>query len=51
MYFVRNDEIKMFNQIIIDLEVLLCRFVRSLREREFLLCVQVCDEFCIGFTL
>ena len=32
--------------IIIDLELLLCHFVRSLREGDFALYVQVCDELC-----
>ena len=34
---------------IIDLELLLCRFVRSLREGDFALYVQVCDELCSWF--
>ena len=34
---------------IIDLELLLCRFVRSLREGHFALYVQVCDELCSWF--
>ena len=36
---------------IIDLELLLCRFVRSLREGDFVLYVQVCDELCSWFHM
>lgn len=34
---------------IMELELLLCRFIRSLREGDFLLYVQVCDELCPWF--
>ena len=34
---------------VIELELLMCRFVRSLREGDFLLYVQVCDELCAWF--
>ena len=34
-----------------ELELLLCRFIRSLREGDFLLYVQVCDELCPWFQV
>jgi hypothetical protein len=38
-----------FWSTIVDLELLMCRFIRSLREGDFLLYVQVCDELCSWF--
>ncbi len=35
--------------LVIELELLMCRFVRALREGDFLLYVQVCDELCAWF--
>ena len=32
-----------------ELELLMCRFIRSLREGDFPLYVQVCDELCAWF--
>lgn len=34
---------------IMELEMLMCRFIRSLRERDFHLYVEVCDEVCPWF--
>ena len=34
---------------IMELELLMCRFIRSLREGDFPLYVQVCDELCAWF--
>ena len=39
----------MFWSIIFDLELLMCRFIRSLREGDFKLYVQTCDELCAWF--
>jgi len=39
----------MFWAAIMDLELLVCRFIRSLREGDFPLYVQVCDELCSWF--
>ena len=39
----------MFWATIMDLELLMCRFIRSLREGDFPLYVQVCDEMCSWF--
>jgi len=39
----------MFWAAIMDLELLMCRFIRSLREGDFPLYVQVCDELCSWF--
>ena len=39
----------MFWSIILDLELLMCRFIRSLREGDFKLYVQRCDELCAWF--
>ena len=36
---------------ITELELLMCRFVRSLREGHFPLYVQVCDELCAWFRV
>ena len=36
---------------IIELELLMCRFIRSLREGDFPLYVQVCDELCAWFRV
>ena len=35
--------------MIIELDLLMCRFVRSLREGDFILYVQVCNELCAWF--
>lgn len=39
----------MFWSTVMDLELLMCRFIRSLREGDFLLYIQVCDELCSWF--
>ena len=39
----------MFWSTVMDLELLMCRFIRSLREGDFRLYVQVCDELCSWF--
>ena len=46
-----SSEVHMFKywSLVIELEQLMCRFVRSLREDDFLLYVQVCDELCAWF--
>ena len=44
--FIPNNPMFMFWSIIMDLELLICRFIRSLREGDFPLYVQVCDELC-----
>ena len=36
---------------ITELELLMCRFIRSLREGQFPLYVQVCDELCAWFRV
>ena len=38
-----------FWSTVIELELLMCRFVRSLREGDFMLYVQSCDELCSWF--
>ena len=45
----QSADIHMFKywSLVIELEMLMCRFVRSLREGDFLLYVQVCDELCM----
>lgn len=43
-----NPQFKYWSTIM-ELELLICRFVRSLREGDFLLYVQVCDELCAWF--
>ena len=35
--------------IVMELELLICRFVRSLREGDFSLYVQICDDLCPWF--
>ncbi len=47
----QSDDVHMFKywSLVIELEQLMCRFVRSLREGDFLLYVQVCDELCAWF--
>ena len=47
----QSADIHMFKywSLVIELELLTCRFVRSLREGDFLLYVQVCDELCAWF--
>ena len=44
-----HKPMSMFWSTIVDLELLMCRFIRSLREGDFLLYVQVCDELCSWF--
>jgi hypothetical protein len=43
-----NPQFK-FWSMIIDLELLVCRFIRSLHKGDFLLYVQVCNELCSWF--
>ena len=46
----KNDNpMFMFWSTVMDLELLMCRFIRSLREGDFALYVQVCDELCSWF--
>ena len=47
----QSADIHMFKywSLVIELELLMCRFVRSLPEGDFLLYVQVCDELCAWF--
>ena len=47
----QSDEIHMFKywSLVIDVDLLMCLFVRSLREGDFHLYVQVCDELCPWF--
>ena len=44
----KNPQFKYWSTIM-ELELLMCRLVRSLREGDFLLYVQVCDELCPWF--
>lgn len=41
----QSDDVAMFKywSLVMELELLMCRFVRSLREGDFLLYIQVCD--------
>ena len=43
-----NPQFKYWSTIM-ELELLMCRFIRSLREGDFPLYVQVCDELCAWF--
>ena len=43
-----NPQFKYWSSIM-ELELLMCRFIRSLREGDFPLYVQVCDELCAWF--
>ena len=43
-----NPQFKYWSTIT-ELELLMCRFIRSLREEDFPLYVQVCDELCAWF--
>ncbi|KAL8582187.1 hypothetical protein ACOMHN_004106 [Nucella lapillus] len=45
----QHNPMFMFWSTILELELLMCRFIRSLREGDFLLYVQVCDELCSWF--
>ena len=47
----QSSDVHMFKywSLVIELEQLMCRFVRSLRDGDFLLYVQVCDELCAWF--
>lgn len=47
----KSANVHMFKywSLVIELELLMCRFVRSLREGDFPLYVQVCDELCPWF--
>ena len=43
-----NPQFKYWSTIM-ELELLMCRFIRSLREGDFPIYVQVCDELCAWF--
>ena len=45
-----NPQFKYWHTIT-ELELLMCRFIRSLREGHFPLYVQVCDELCAWFRV
>ena len=45
-----NPQFKYWSTIM-ELELLMCRFIRSLREGHFPLYVQVCDELCAWFRV
>ena len=45
-----NPQFKYWSTIM-ELELLMCRFIRSLREGDFPLYVQVCDELCAWFHM
>ena len=52
MWAARNrteNPIFMFWSTVIELELLMCPFIRSLREGDFPLYVQLCDELCSWF--
>ena len=46
---IPNNPMFMFWYITMDLEQLICRFIRALREGDFPLYVQVCDDLCSSF--
>ena len=46
-----NPQFKYWPTMITELELLMCRFIRSLREGDFTLYVQVCDELCAWFRV
>ena len=47
----QSADVYMFKywSLVIELELMMCRFVRSLPEGDFLLYIQVCDELCAWF--
>ena len=50
LYRTENPQFKYWPTIT-ELELLMCRFIRSLREGHFPLYVQVCDELCAWFRV
>ena len=44
-----DNRVFMFWSSVMDLELLMCRFIRSLHEGEFPLYIKVCDELCSCF--